>query len=633
MITDREDVINLHMGIPKHNGFATTCSCLWSGSALNNYFYSSPNDIGPGNNQFIYSFYGTHAQAPTCGPEQVAPGLTVNGCTSSGQIQSYGDPTRLCQSSTDLDRYRVRPPTAVLRPTYVGYAETFRITCRSARRSRRARRTSKRRASTWRRARRRTRSTVRSRSIDNAATSIGTTPASRKYSTPTRSVSRPICGSTATRSTPTGCRTTRSSASQRRGSCPCSRRLAEYQLITHTSGGALELPGPDQRPEPAQPRRQLHDRRRDPVQQLPRRSTACSVADRLHVEDGRGFTCYDPTTGSVPDLPEQRILRTSLKGTTSSGHLQLRDGKRGPVPRFADLDGNCHRRSDGLRASGTPAARAGATWDSLWQRQRTGSLQHGASAIHQRRAARPVPSQRQVPDQRLDPVRQLSRTTCRTRPTAANIVLRQQTANYTCVLASTNQVLTAPLRAGQPPPAAAQYVNGDCNKAAVALIPTGPKTGWVHPNGTTQDGVAAPNFTASSPGSYAWTTGSRVSRRPTRLKPDTVFRASAGRFTQPPISASVQYLSAVRRQPLAVEQHDEPRVLLAVPPDSGHLVGAVRPVVGAASQGNGHELQAHAVLHVGEGLAAADVHRRGLRDASPGRREPQLRRRVPVQQG
>ena len=78
------------------------------------------------------------------------------------------------------------------------------------------------------------------------------------------------------------------------------------------------------------------------------------------------------------------------------------------------------------------------------------------------------------------------------------------TANYTCVYAATNQVLVAgACRRAQPPPAAAQYVDGDCNEAAAALHPAGPHTGWVHPNGTTQDGVAAPNFTATSPGSYS----------------------------------------------------------------------------------------------------------------------------------
>ncbi|HEY3676563.1 MAG TPA: TonB-dependent receptor, partial [Candidatus Tumulicola sp.] len=50
-ITDREDVINLHVGIPKKNGLRDDIQLLYSASALNNYTYSSPNDIGAGYNQ------------------------------------------------------------------------------------------------------------------------------------------------------------------------------------------------------------------------------------------------------------------------------------------------------------------------------------------------------------------------------------------------------------------------------------------------------------------------------------------------------------------------------------------------------------------------------------------------------
>ena len=58
-----------------------------------------------------------------------------------------------------------------------------------------------------------------------------------------------------------------------------------------------------------------------------------------------------------------------------------------------------------------------------------------------------------------------------------------------------------------------------------------------------QDGVQAPNFTASSPSSYVlnyWQP--RFSATYTQ-SPDVVWRLSAGRYTQPPISASVQYLA------------------------------------------------------------------------------------------
>ncbi len=78
------------MGIPKHNGLRDDVQVLWSGSALANYFYDSPTDIGPGTNQYIWAALQHGAHAPICGPETIAPGLTVNGCNSptgaAGQI-------------------------------------------------------------------------------------------------------------------------------------------------------------------------------------------------------------------------------------------------------------------------------------------------------------------------------------------------------------------------------------------------------------------------------------------------------------------------------------------------------------------------------------------------------------------
>jgi hypothetical protein len=187
--------------------------------------------------------------------------------------------------------------------------------------------------------------------------------------------------------------------------------------------------------------------------------------------------------------------------------------------------------------------RKGATWDSLWNGNATGALNTvepkfiNASASDQWR-----PNDRfllnasirydnftyDLPDS----------------SSAATQFYAAQSANYTCVFASTNQVLTQALPPGVPPPANAQYVNGDCNQAATILHPTGPHTGWVHPNGTVQDGVASPNFTATSPASYSLDYWQPRFSATYTASPDTVFRASAGRFTQPPISASVQYLSA-----------------------------------------------------------------------------------------
>src|SRR5579883_2528515 len=45
-VSDREDVINLHLGVPKRNGLRDDVQLLWSGSALENYGYDDPTSMG-----------------------------------------------------------------------------------------------------------------------------------------------------------------------------------------------------------------------------------------------------------------------------------------------------------------------------------------------------------------------------------------------------------------------------------------------------------------------------------------------------------------------------------------------------------------------------------------------------------
>jgi hypothetical protein len=128
--------------------------------------------------------------------------------------------------------------------------------------------------------------------------------------------------------------------------------------------------------------------------------------------------------------------------------------------------------------------------------------------------------------------------------TPADNFYAQIAANNFCYNTTPGQqgVYSAPLLAGQFPPASPIEipVGTDCN-AYISGITGAPVTGYVHPNGTTQDGVVAPNFVASSPSSYNlhyWS--ARYSATYTE-SPDTVWRFSGGRFIEPPISASVQY--------------------------------------------------------------------------------------------
>ena len=110
--------------------------------------------------------------------------------------------------------------------------------------------------------------------------------------------------------------------------------------------------------------------------------------------------------------------------------------------------------------------------------------------------------------------------------------------NYACVNPTTNEVLVNPLAPGDYPPANPVFTNLPCDDPSVA---NGTGVGYVHPNGTTQSGIAAPMFTLSEPSVYTlryWQP--RISGTFTQ-NPDTVWRFSAGRFAEPPLSAAVDY--------------------------------------------------------------------------------------------
>jgi hypothetical protein len=538
-ISDRENVINLHMGIPHSNGLRDDVQLLWSGSALNNYGYVSPDNAGPGNNQFIYSLYNTNYKAPTCGPETIAPGLTVNGCSGVGQIASLASAFKCGVSPPSF-------PGLACAPTYLAYADgvAYNLPFGTA-----------------------------------IAKSMATIKPPSPYYAPD-SPPHPFDGpfplndqGVDVNQNDTGITKLQythalSQAAYLRlygytfysdwlETAPFNgstdqlligfNGAAQYQLLTHTAGGALDFQD------------QLNDQNlvtlngnytTASVVRLNNNSALAGLEDSPigYMSKGSGgFVCYgnkgnNPSGAFGYAVP---CLSSSYYDTTSTSGSGVSCAKK--------YDSSCilHPtwRSDAIGGPsafgqpGSPAARAGATWDTLWSGNVTGSYN----------TVRPRFMNASLSDQFRPSDKFLVNASLRydnftyvlpDSAGAAAAFYSNMTANYTCVLASTNQVLTVRLAPGQFPPASAQYVKGDCNAAATVLHPNGPHTGWVHPNGTTQDGVAAPNFTASSPGSYAlnyWEP--RISATYTQ-SPDTVWRVSAGRFTQPPISASVQYLSA-----------------------------------------------------------------------------------------
>lgn len=520
LVSDRENVVNLHMGIPRNNGLRDDLQLLWSGSAENNYEYVSPTDAGPGNSQFIYSFYNTMAKAPTCGQETVAPGLNVNGCSSFGPVIAFPSasaPTYLAYADgvaynvpfgtpIATSASSIKAPSPYFAPDTPAHAFQGAIP-------------------------------LSDQNTDVNQNDTGIVKLQYTHALSQAAYLRlygysfysdwlenaPFDGST--------------------GQLLIGfNGAAQYQLLTHTVGGALDFQD------------QVNDANlisadgnftTAGVIRFNNNSAIAGVEDSpigYMAGSGGNFTCYDPTSGNP---------QVCLTGSYYNTGLSVSGKSCGKTYNSACIESptwtnNATQTAPGpigFAPAGSPAQKAGATWDSLWSGNVTGSYN----------TVRPRFSNFSLNDQFRPSDKFLVNASMRydnftyvlpESGTAADNFYANMTANYTCVLASTNEVLTQPLAPGQFPPASAQYVDGNCNEAATVLHPSGPHTGWVHPNGTTQNGVAAPNFTAQSPGSYAlnyWEP--RISATYTE-SPDTVWRFSAGRFTQPPISASTQYLSA-----------------------------------------------------------------------------------------
>ncbi|HVR48000.1 MAG TPA: TonB-dependent receptor, partial [Candidatus Binatia bacterium] len=499
-ISDRENVINLHMGIPKRNGLRDDVQLMWSGSALNNYFYQSPNDIGTSFNQFSWALFHAPHSTPVCGQTVIVPwaNVSANAC-APGAFASYGDTvaynvpfgTTIATSPTNF-----KAPGLYYVPGTPAHAFNGPIP-------------------------------LYDNSVNPLTNDTGITKIQYTYALSQSAYLRaygytfysdwlqesPIFGGT----------------DQAVNSVPS----AEYLLLTHTAGGALDFQD------------QLNEQNlltldgNYSTANVTRFNNNSAYASCLSgagcspigymAKGGKGFTCYGTNaTGkfgyAVPclsssyyDVASNSTLAPSWTSTALAGPSAY----AGP---------------------GTPAARAGATWDSLWSGNATGSYN----------TVKPKFTNASLSDQFRPSDKFLINASIRydnftyglpDSLTTADSFYANMSANYTCVQASTNQVLTKPLPPGVPPPASAQYVVGDCNQAVKQLGVKGPQTGWVHPNGTTQDGVAAPNFTATSPSSYSLNYWSPRFSATYTMSPDTVLRASAGRFTQPPISASVQYLS------------------------------------------------------------------------------------------
>ncbi len=553
MVSDRENVVNLHLGIPRANGLRDDVQMLFSASALNNYGYNSPNDAGPGVNQLVYSLYNTKYAPPVCGNEPLALWgaavvLSGYGCTSPpgsaeqiysflqlhqlyferyGQYYGYGPPPYHCTAY----------PIACA-PTYVGYADNVVYNLPFG------------------------------TPIASSATNFKAPSPYFAPGTPPHPFAGPLPlndDSIDVEQNDTGIAKlqythalgqsaylraygytfysddfltdpTAAGTFNLVGTFPGS---AQYQVLGHTTGGALEfedqvsaqhLISIDGNYTTSGVLRLNNGTAYGGVSPTGIGNPPAGAPIGYMAKTLNGYTCYDPSSGAqVPCV--------------SSGYYNVATQKTVQYPLWVGGTITGPRGwPNAFAPAGTAAANAHATWDTLWN----GNLSGSYNTVRPRFTNAAVQDQFRPNDKllinagiRYDDFTYLLPDSV----TPATQFYANMLANYTCIFAATDQVLTLKLLPGVPPPAETQYVNGDCDQAVAQLRPGAPNKGWVHPNGTMQDGIKAPNFTAVSPSSFTLTYWDPRFSGTYAVNPNTVIRAAAGRFTQPPIAASLQYLS------------------------------------------------------------------------------------------
>ena len=552
IVSDRESVINVHAGVPKADGLRDDVQLLWSGSALNNYGYNSPSDIGPGVNQFIYSLYNTKYAPPVCGNEPFATWGTYSapvvvlsgyGCTSppgnAQQIYAFLQPNQLFFSRYGYSPGPYHCVTLPLAcgPTYVGYVDNiaynlpFGTTVASSP-------TSFRLPGVYFAP-----DTpphpfngplpLYDNSIDVGQNDVGITKLQYTYALSQSAYIRAYAYTFYS-----DWHLTDPTAAATGQQAPTFPGSAQYLIASHTSGGALSFQ--DQINAQNLVSVDANYTTAGVVRLSNSSAYGISAAQGLQyfptgspigymAKTGNGYTCYDPSTGE-PEV----CLTTNYYDVASKSTV------------FPNWVGGAMSGPPGWPNSfappGSPAAKAKATWESLW----TGNLNGAYNTIRPRFTNAALQDQFRPNDKLLINASIRYDDFTYGLPdslTEATQFYANMTENYTCVLVTTGQVLTLPLPPGSPPPASTQYVLGDCDQAAARLHPGGPHTGWVHPNGTVQDGVQAPSFTAGSPSSYTLNYWQPRFSGTYTLNADSVLRFAAGRFTQPPIAASLQYLS------------------------------------------------------------------------------------------
>ncbi len=459
-IADRENVANFHFRIPQKNGTSDDIQLLGSASMLNSQYYTSPNDVG-GIAPYTLAVTGQPYQAGVNYPNYVdavvynAPfGTPVKGLTTSDYYQPSSPSNRAFDAQVPADlRDAIMNDTGIVKLQY-----THQFSSNAFAR-------------------------VFGYTFFSDWTQAGANSSFNCY----------LWGA---------------------GPNDCGV-AANYDLITHTGGGQLEL---------------VDQITSQHLVQLTANYTTANVVRFNNtgfiggaspigiISDSNGtFSCWD----------ERQTVKVS--GVTS------------PNPAY-DTTVPCsssHYQSNAANGPyfggtiGPNASAAGAQWVTLWNGNSKGSYN----------TVKPQFSFISLSDQWRPSDRWLFNAQLRyedykyglvSNPGIATDFYAQIIKNDVCVNAS-GQPLSVALKPGQAPPAPVIYTPTCAAGTALPAsdnYPAGIPAGYSHAT-----------FSPNSPGSYdIQDLSPRISLTYTQ-SPDTVWRGSVGRFTEPPISASVQYLN------------------------------------------------------------------------------------------
>jgi len=498
-ITDRENVVNFHFGIPRKNGQRDDLQVLWSGSSLKTFFYGTPNDIGGTNNStynlnaYMVAQDGLPYIAPT---DSNVPPYDLNGLyTGTGHVGCYVAGSCNYPYYADAYVYNQGFGTSVVgsTPGFYQYPDS------PSNRQAFAQLPSNIQDSIWN---------------DTGIVKLQYThPLSdRAYLRLAGYTFYSDWNQTGPLSTP---------ANYLFG-WPNQALAANYLLSTHTTGGEFQFS--DQVNDKNLVSFTANYTRANVVRDNNAGFAAGGTLGRtspfgLVANGPGGYTCYNPASGNP----------MACSGVLSGGYA-------------SQYSATAVALGDFTFPAAVPgaAAAAGAQYINLWDGPTKGaynSVKPQFTTLSLTDNFRPNDKwlfngglRYEQYAYGLDPS---------TSP--ANQFYGQIVQNYSCYNTVTKTVFEAPLLPGQFPPASPTYETGDCNTAIGAALGTA-QTNWVHPNGTTQDGVAAPLWSNNSPSSYNLKYYSVRLAGTYTESPDTVWRFEGGRYIEPPISASVQYL-------------------------------------------------------------------------------------------